>query len=124
MGDFHPLAIRSKQHGMVTDDVAGTAAFWEKHFGFRRAFVVVAALVFFVPKFEDFFSKMPDLPLATELLLATSRVFTAHPVVASALVLGADQRQALATFAHEEARHFAANAHRGPHPPTPRSCCV
>ncbi|MCE2880781.1 MAG: type II secretion system F family protein [Planctomycetaceae bacterium] len=51
--------------------------------------VVVAALVFFVPKFEDFFSKMPDLPLATELLLATSRVFTAHPVVASALVLGA-----------------------------------
>ncbi|MFM7052212.1 MAG: type II secretion system F family protein, partial [Planctomycetota bacterium] len=48
----------------------------------------VAALVFFVPKFEDFFAKMPELPLATTMLLATSRVFTAHPVLSSGLVLG------------------------------------
>lgn len=47
--------------------------------------VVVASLVFFVPKFEEFFSKMPDLPLPTRLLLGTSSVLTAHPALTTTL---------------------------------------
>lgn len=42
------------------------------------AAVVVAALVFFVPKFQDFFDKLPSLPLATRLLLGASELFTGH----------------------------------------------
>lgn len=40
--------------------------------------VVVASLVFFVPKFQDFFDKLPSLPLATRVLLGASEIFTQH----------------------------------------------
>ncbi len=32
------MQLRDFYTVLCTDDVAGTAAFWEKHFGFRRAF--------------------------------------------------------------------------------------
>ena len=32
------MQLREFYTVLCTDDVAGTAAFWEKHFGFRRAF--------------------------------------------------------------------------------------
>ncbi len=32
------MQLRSFYTVLCTDDVAGTAAFWERHFGFRRAF--------------------------------------------------------------------------------------
>lgn len=51
------------------------------------AAVVVASLVFFVPKFQDFFDKLPSLPLATRILLGASDLFTAHAYVIVALVL-------------------------------------
>jgi len=38
-----------------------------------------------VPKFEEFFSKMPDLPLPTRLLLGTSSALTAHPALTTTL---------------------------------------
>jgi len=41
------------------------------------ACVVIGALVFFVPRFEDFYKDMA-LPLPTRLLLGTSRILTAH----------------------------------------------
>jgi len=43
--------------------------------------VVIASLVFFVPKFQDFFNKMPSLPLATRILLGASALFTGHAVL-------------------------------------------
>jgi general secretion pathway protein F/type IV pilus assembly protein PilC len=49
--------------------------------------VIVASLVFFVPKFAEFFSKMPDLPIATRLLLATSAIVTAHAWLTVSFVL-------------------------------------
>jgi len=48
--------------------------------------VVVAALVFFVPKFQDFFDKLPSLPLATRVLLGASAILSEH-AVALAVVL-------------------------------------
>jgi general secretion pathway protein F/type IV pilus assembly protein PilC len=49
--------------------------------------VVVAALVFFVPKFEDFFDKLPSLPLATRILLGASDLFTRHAVFTVVVLL-------------------------------------
>jgi general secretion pathway protein F/type IV pilus assembly protein PilC len=46
-----------------------------------------ASLVFFVPKFQDFFDKLPSLPLATRILLGASDLFTAHAYVIIALAL-------------------------------------
>jgi general secretion pathway protein F len=43
--------------------------------------VVVASLVFFVPKFQDFFDKLPSLPLATRILLGASEALTGHAVL-------------------------------------------
>lgn len=40
--------------------------------------VVIASLVFFVPKFREFFNKLPSLPLATKILLGASDLFTEH----------------------------------------------
>ena len=37
------MQLREFYTVLCTDDVAGTAAFWEKHFGFRRAFEAFAA---------------------------------------------------------------------------------
>lgn len=51
--------------------------------------VVIASLVFFVPKFEEFFSKMPELPLATRLLLGTSAFLTGNAVLSAILVVAA-----------------------------------
>lgn len=51
------------------------------------AAVVVASLVFFVPKFQDFFDKLPSLPLATRILLGASDVFTGHAYLIVVLVL-------------------------------------
>lgn len=45
--------------------------------------VVVASLVFFVPKFEEYFSKMPELPLPTRILLGTSSFVTGSPWLAA-----------------------------------------
>ncbi len=45
------------------------------------AAVVVASLVFFVPKFQDFFDKMPSLPLATRILLGASELLTGHTIL-------------------------------------------
>jgi len=45
--------------------------------------VVVASLVFFVPKFEEYFSKMPELPLPTRLLLGMSSFVTGSPWLAA-----------------------------------------
>jgi general secretion pathway protein F/type IV pilus assembly protein PilC len=52
--------------------------------------VVVASLVFFVPKFQDFFDKLPSLPFATRILLGASELFTGHAylIVALALAIG------------------------------------
>lgn len=51
------------------------------------AAVVVASLVFFVPKFQDFFDKLPSLPLATRILLGASELFTAHAFLTSTAVI-------------------------------------
>jgi general secretion pathway protein F/type IV pilus assembly protein PilC len=51
--------------------------------------VVVASLVFFVPKFQDFFDKLPTLPIATRILLGASELFTQHTVLALVLFFGA-----------------------------------
>lgn len=53
------------------------------------AAVVVASLVFFVPKFQDFFDKLPSLPLATRILLGASELFTAHAFLTSTAVIAA-----------------------------------
>jgi general secretion pathway protein F/type IV pilus assembly protein PilC len=50
--------------------------------------VVIASLIFFVPKFEEFFSKMPDLPFATRLLLGASSVLTANAAISTAMIIG------------------------------------
>jgi general secretion pathway protein F/type IV pilus assembly protein PilC len=52
------------------------------------AAVVIASLVFFVPKFQDFFDKLPTLPLATRILLGASELFTQHTVLALVLTVG------------------------------------
>ena len=52
------------------------------------AAVVIASLVFFVPKFQDFFDKLPTLPLATRILLGASELFTQHTVLALVLAAG------------------------------------
>ena len=49
--------------------------------------VVVASLVFFVPKFQDFFAKLPTLPLATRILLGASDLFTAHTFLMAFLLV-------------------------------------
>jgi general secretion pathway protein F/type IV pilus assembly protein PilC len=49
--------------------------------------IVVGALVFFVPKIEEYFSKMPELPLATRILLGASALFTEHAVLTTTLLV-------------------------------------
>jgi general secretion pathway protein F/type IV pilus assembly protein PilC len=39
--------------------------------------IILAALIFFVPKFKDFYSKI-ELPVPTKILLATSAILTEH----------------------------------------------
>jgi len=51
--------------------------------------VVVASLVFFVPKFEEYFAKMPELPLATRMLLGTSSLVTGSPWIAAGIAAAA-----------------------------------
>jgi dihydropteroate synthase len=63
--------------------------------------VVVASLVFFVPKFQDFFDKLPSLPLATRILLGASEALTGHAVlltIASAAAVGVAGWQARNTL--------------------------
>ena len=49
--------------------------------------VVLASLVFFVPKFEEFFSKMPSLPMPTRILLASSALVTGNVWLTVVLVM-------------------------------------
>ncbi len=49
--------------------------------------VVLASLIFFVPKFEEFFSKMPSLPMPTRILLASSALVTGNAWLTVALVI-------------------------------------
>ena len=51
--------------------------------------VVVASLVFFVPKFQDFFDKLPSLPLATRVLLGASEILTRHAFALAFLLAAA-----------------------------------
>jgi type II secretory pathway component PulF len=51
--------------------------------------IVVAALVFFVPKFEEYFMKMPELPFATRILLGTSALVTEHAWLMAGLSVAA-----------------------------------
>ncbi len=51
--------------------------------------IVVAALVFFVPKFEEYFMKMPELPFATRILLGTSALVTEHAWLMGGLAVAA-----------------------------------
>jgi len=51
--------------------------------------VIVASLVFFVPKFEDFFAQMTDLPLSTRVLLGASAAITSQPWISGIAALAA-----------------------------------
>jgi general secretion pathway protein F len=75
----HVAMVRAGERGAFLEPVlARLATLLEQQADLR------GRVVFFVPKFQDFFDKLPTLPLATRILLGTSALLTGH---ATALAL-------------------------------------